>query len=107
MTATVDNFPIWKPREPRQKRKIEEGSFKVRLKTLRSAASNFTKREEVRSIIFSTKGTKCYICGGEATQIDHKIAVYYFARDRNLDYLKMNSYDNLFPICKRCNCRYV
>lgn len=84
-------------------RKLDYLPYSGRMKILRAAASGFTSKKAVREYIFQHKGTSCYICGGEATQIDHKISVYRFAENKKLDVLMMNSYDNLFPICKHCN----
>lgn len=77
--------------------------FNVRKKAFRNAASSFIAKKDAREYIFATKGKKCYLCGGEATQIDHKISAYAFAKDPSLDYRKLNDISNLFPICAHCN----
>lgn len=83
--------------------RLNKGEIEERKKILRNVASNFTRRKDVRDFIFNNKGRKCYICGAESTQIDHKISVFQFAINKKLDYRQMNSYDNLFPICEHCN----
>lgn len=98
--ANIDSFPQWKPQSSAL-RKIDNPTF--RRVYLRNAASNFIKREDVRLFIFKHKGKKCYLCGSEATQIDHRISAYRFAAYSDLDYMQMNSYENLFPICRKCN----
>ena len=100
-TTPVD-FPRWKY-QFRTEKAIGNKEFRERLRILRGAASNFTRKPAVRECIFREKGKLCYICGAEATQIDHKISVYRFAKERELDFREMNSFGNLFPICAHCN----
>ena len=97
-----DDFPAW-VFSYWTKQKMQSRDWKTRMKALRSAASAFIAKETVRKCIFSHKGHRCYICGREADQIDHKIPVSQFSSDEFLDYWDMNNYDNLFPICGECN----
>lgn len=96
------NFPEWKIQFGTIK-KLNTDDINKRKKILRNAASNFIKRKDVRNMIFSCKGNKCYICGANATQIDHKISALQFAINKKFDYTEMNKFDNLFPICASCN----
>lgn len=95
-------FPIWTCQVPTMTR-INSYDIKKRKKALRESSSSFIKRKDVREYIFIEKGEKCYLCGNVATQIDHKIPVAAFAYDRKKDIKILNSYNNLFPICKHCN----
>lgn len=99
---TITDFPEWKPRTT-TRYKLKSAKLDDRKKILRNAASNFVKKKDVRDCIFLHKGNKCYLCGEPATQIDHKISAYQFAVKKEINYLKMNSFDNLFPICAKCN----
>ena len=83
--------------------KMTSHDINVRKKALRNAASNFISRKDVREFIFQSKGRQCYLCGKQANEIDHKISAYQFAVNPDFDYRIMNSYENLFPICKSCN----
>ena len=102
MSHNPDDFPIWRPQIRLLQRVMRSSDVKRKKKYLRNTADSFIKRKDVRDYIFQHKGTSCYICGSQATQIDHKISVYRFATE-NLDIRDMNSYDNLFPICMMCN----
>ena len=85
--------------------KIKMGSddFRIRYQTLRNVSSHFAGRKDVREKIFTDKGRKCYICGSEENiQIDHVISVYEGA-EKKIPYYVINSYDNLMPICSKCN----
>ena len=84
-------------------RKLNSSDFRTRYKTLRNLSSNFIKRKEVREYIFAKKGYSCYLCGGtENLQIDHRISVYQGAMEKIPFYI-INSFDNLMPICEKCN----
>lgn len=98
----MDDFPKWKP-QARTIRAIKRCDLKTRKTIVRNAASNFISRPDVRNKLFEKKGDKCYICGEKATQIDHKVSAYEFAVNTNWDLSMLNSLDNLFPICKKCN----
>lgn len=98
----VIDFPKWKPRNSTLWH-IDHTDTLTRRQAIRNAASNFTKRKDVREALFRIKGDKCYICGNKATQIDHKVSAYRYYWDKSLDIRTMNSFENLFPICKSCN----
>lgn len=85
------------------KAKIESTNRAVRKRAIREVASAFIARKDVRSYIFSHKGTSCYLCGDPATQIDHRIPAARFVYDKSLKISQLNSYGNLFPICASCN----
>ena len=84
-------------------RKLNSGNFRIRYKALRNLSNNFMKRKDVREYIFSRKGRACYLCGGtDDLQIDHKISVYQGAMNQ-IPYYIINSFENLMPICRKCN----
>ena len=95
-------FPRCKPYRDTIK-KLNSGNFRIRYKALRNLSNNFIKRKDVREYIFSRKGRTCYLCGGtDNLQIDHKISVYRGAMDQ-IPYYIINSFENLMPICRKCN----
>lgn len=98
----IKDFPKWKPHSSTLWL-IRTSDSLTRKERIRNAASNFIKRKDVREALFKIKGDKCYICGAKATQIDHKVSAYRYYIDESLDLMTMNSLDNLFPICRRCN----
>lgn len=103
MAAPMNDFPKWNP-VFKVRQKIRSDVFSIRYNALRTSSSGFVKKANVRNRIFTEKGNKCYLCGKEATQIDHKRSVYDYAIDKNDEYcVNLNSFDNLFPICKKCN----
>ena len=53
------------------------------------------KWKDIRLRVLARDGYVCYICGGEATQVDHVIP-----RTKMGDMWDM---DNLAAICRRCN----
>jgi len=95
-------FPIWSCRHS-TKIMLESYDRNIRKKAIRNCASSFIKRKDVRDYIFGAKGTQCYLCGSDATQIDHKIPVAWFADDRTMNLSGLNAFSNLFPICAKCN----
>lgn len=98
----MEDFPKWKP----QKRTLQMmhcDDLKLRMQIIRNAASNFISKPEVRKRLFKIKGDRCYICGNKAIQIDHKISAHRFAEDPTLNIAELNSLDNLYPICTKCN----
>lgn len=97
-----EGFPKWRYSHFTAQ-KMESSDRRVRISAMRSSASAFIKKDDVRACIFNNKGRSCYLCGEYATQIDHKIPVALFADGASLDYRRMNDYDNLFPICQKCN----
>ena len=97
-----DGLPKWNPRRT-SFQKMRSDNFKIRYKALRSASSNFIKREDVRDYLLKKYNHKCYICGtSENLQIDHIISVYRFASER-LEPSVLNSEENLAVICMKCN----
>lgn len=95
-------FPRCKPYQDTI-RKLSSGNFRIRYKALRNLSNNFIKRKDVREYIFSRKGRACYLCGGtDDLQIDHKISVYQGAMNQ-IPYYIINSFENLMPICRKCN----
>lgn len=83
--------------------KLNSDDFRVRYKALRTVSNNFIARSDVRGYIFEYKGQKCYLCGASGSlQIDHVISVYEAAK-RKLPYGIVNMFDNLMPICEKCN----
>jgi 5-methylcytosine-specific restriction endonuclease McrA len=61
----------------------------------RNRASNYTKKPEVRRIVFEKCGYKCVVCDStERLTIDHIISVY---RGGN------NDLNNLQCLCNKCN----
>lgn len=96
------DFPKWNPHKSTI-RLMRSDDLNTRKKSVRISASNFTKKLDVREALFKLKGDKCYICGAKATQIDHKISAYEFAINTKLDIRLMNHFDNLYPICAKCN----
>lgn len=84
-------------------RKLQSKDFRIRYKTLRNVSDYFISKESVRRYIFKHKGRKCYLCGStEDLQIDHKISVCKGALE-GIPYNEINSYENLMPVCRRCN----
>lgn len=91
--------------KPYQKtlRNISSDDFRTRYKAMRNMSSYYTGRSDVREVILNKCGAKCYLCCAKGDlQVDHVISVYRFAKDR-LPYRDLNKYENLMPICKRCN----
>ena len=104
--GSPEELPEWVTQYITEKR-MQSSDTRVRMRAMRNAACGYISRKQVRDCIFSRKGDKCYMCGKPATQIDHRIPVWQFARDpKNYDYREMNYYSNLFPICQKCNCTY-
>ena len=84
-------------------KKLSSRDAKVRYKTLRNVSDRFISRKDVREYIFEHKGRKCYLCGSsENLQIDHKISVYRGAHEM-IPCRVINGYENLMPICRKCN----
>jgi 5-methylcytosine-specific restriction endonuclease McrA len=54
------------------------------------------KWKNKRLAILQRDGYECYVCGGQADQVDHLIP-------RSKDASKMFDDDNLLSICGRCN----
>lgn len=99
------DFPPWNCQYPTVTR-FKDRDRKVRMKALRISSSAFISRSDVREYIFGHKGSRCYICGADADQIDHKKPVYEYAcmeSEEIKDFSTLNSYENLFPICRHCN----
>lgn len=97
-----EKFPRCKPNFPTLI-KLGSGDFRIRYKTLRNISSYFTVKPEVRNAIFEQKGKTCYLCGSsEDMQLDHVISVYKGAKNM-IPYDVINSFENLMPICRRCN----
>lgn len=72
---------------------------------LRSCATNFIKRIEVRAFILERDGNKCVICESKLDlQIDHIISVYRVWND-DIPLEKINHLDNLQALCRSCNSR--
>ena len=99
----MQDFPKWNPQKNTLKL-MRCNDLNIRKKVVRNSASNFISKPNVRKALFELKGDKCYICGSEATQIDHKISAAAFASDTTLDIRQLNHFDNLYPICAKCNC---
>ena len=95
-------FPRCKPYQNTM-RKLRSEDFRIRYKALRELSNGFIRRKDVREYIFSRKGGSCYICGRtDYLQIDHKISVYQGAANK-IPYYIINSFENLMPICRKCN----
>jgi 5-methylcytosine-specific restriction endonuclease McrA len=62
---------------------------------LTNKALGSKKWKDIRLRVLARDGYVCYICGGEATQVDHVIP-----RTKMGDMWDM---DNLAAICRRCN----
>lgn len=98
----MQDFPKWNPQQ-NTLRLMRSYDLNIRKKVVRNSASNFISKSNVRKTLFELKGDKCYICGAKATQIDHKISAAAFASDITLDIWQLNCFDNLYPICAKCN----
>lgn len=95
-------FPQWKPRW-QTVRKINSDDLSVRYKTLRTSASNFISRKDVRQYIKAKYHNKCCLCGCEDDlQIDHVVSVLRFAQEK-LPYRDLNKEENLILLCRSCN----
>jgi 5-methylcytosine-specific restriction endonuclease McrA len=78
-------------------------NFKERYKTIRSNASNFIKRGDVRKFVFDLDNNKCTKCGAtENLTIDHIISVYRAAKFE-ITLKELNSFVNLRTLCRKCN----
>lgn len=97
-----NTFPKCKPQFS-CKVKMRSDDFGIRYKALRNVSSHFISRPDVRKIIFRKCGFQCYLCGSkDKLQIDHVVSVYQGAVER-IPYYRINSYENLMVICRRCN----
>lgn len=97
----IDYFPLWKP----QYRTEEKfwGNGDTGYQSLRNSSSAFTKRKDVREIIFSKNNWQCVFCGGtERLTVDHIITVYQAYKDKRYIGI-LNSYQNLQTLCLSCN----
>jgi 5-methylcytosine-specific restriction endonuclease McrA len=64
---------------------------------MNSKALGTKKWKDIRLRVLARDGRICYVCGGEATQVDHIVP-----RTKMGDMWDM---DNLAAICARCNVR--
>lgn len=100
----VESFPKWNPNRV-TRGKIGLSDIKIKMFALRNSSSAFIKRKDVRNYIFSKYGCKCYLCGSTVNlQIDHVHSVYSCARG-NYPVEKLNTEENLRPICAKCNAK--
>lgn len=105
-------MPKWNP-SSKSLRRFSDDEFKVRYSALRKTSQSFTQRKDVRDYIFKRDGYSCVFCGSkENLQIDHVVEVLRFARlnpkrqillGEVVDYLELNSEDNLQTACIKCN----
>ena len=66
-------------------------------KQRRNRASNYTKRPDIRDMVFSTYGYQCMMCGATTNlTIDHITSVFSNGS---------NELSNLQPLCRSCNSR--
>jgi 5-methylcytosine-specific restriction endonuclease McrA len=99
---SLDSFPIWKPLR-KTKSMFNSRNFRERLHALRIASSGFTKRKDVREIIFNRDNRKCKICNSTNNlEIDHVISVYAVAKGF-LPINMLNTEINLQTLCHKCN----
>jgi len=95
------SFPAWEPHY-----RVEEkfyGSDKKNYKALRYSSSSFIKKPKVREFIFNKNKHRCVECGStDNLQVDHIISVYQAFREKSL-IPKLNCFENLQVLCKRCN----
>jgi len=68
---------------------------KVFYKYLRRCAEAFTRRKDVKELVFKRDDYKCALCGSkENLTCDHIKPVYYFGKSNT---------DNLRTLCRSCN----
>ena len=77
------------------KKIAENKSPRAYYKYMRGAASNFTKRKDVRELVFERDNYTCQICGSkDDLTVDHIIPIIYRGE---------NHTDNFQTLCRSCN----